>query len=79
VTLRGVTRQVALRARFEGRTRDPWGGERLGFSATTRLNRKDFDLKWNVALEAGAVLVGEEVRLTIDAQLVKLEAGARAA
>jgi polyisoprenoid-binding protein YceI len=71
LTIRGVTRRVTLDARFEGYNRDPWGGERLGFSATAKLNRKDFDLKWNVALEAGGWLVGDDVRITIDAQLVK--------
>jgi polyisoprenoid-binding protein YceI len=71
LTIRGVTRRMVLNARFEGHTRDPWGGERLGFSATTKLNRKDFDLRWNVALEAGGWLVGDDVRITIDAQLVK--------
>jgi polyisoprenoid-binding protein YceI len=79
LTIRGITREVVLDAEFEGHTKDPWGGERLGFSATTRINRKDFDLKWNVALETGGVLVGDEVRLTIDTQLVKEQAAAQAA
>ncbi len=71
LTIRGVSREVALEARFEGRTKDPWGGERAGFSATTKLNRHDFDLRWNVALETGGVLVGNEVKVSIDAELVK--------
>ena len=79
LTIRGVTREVALDASFEGQTKDPWGGERLGFSATARLNRKDFDLRWNVALEAGGVLVGDDVRIMIDAQLVKQQAASQAA
>jgi polyisoprenoid-binding protein YceI len=78
LTIRGITREVALKAKFEGRTQDPWGGERAGFSATAKLNRHDFNLRWNVALETGGVLVGDEVRLSIDAQLVR-QAEAKAA
>lgn len=71
LTIRGVTREVALDVTAEGGTRDPWGGERLGFSAAARINRKDFGLEWNMALETGGVVVGEEVRLTLDVELVK--------
>ncbi len=78
LTIRGVTHEVALKAKFEGRTKDPWGGDRAGFSATAKLNRHDFDLRWNVALETGGVLVGDEVKLSIDAQLV-MQAEAKAA
>jgi polyisoprenoid-binding protein YceI len=77
LTIHGVTRQVKLNAAFEGQTTDPWGGERVGFSATGKLNRKDFDLRWNVALEAGGWLVGDEVKLLIDAELVKSGIGNR--
>jgi polyisoprenoid-binding protein YceI len=71
--IRGVKRRIVLDCRFEGHTpRDPWGGERLGFSASGKLNRKDFDLRWNVALEAGGWLVGDDVKLMIDAQLVRV-------
>lgn len=71
LTIRGVTREVALDVTAEGSTRDPWGGERLGFSAVARVNRKDFGLEWNMALETGGVVVGDEVRLSLDVELVK--------
>lgn len=71
LTIRGTTRRIALDVVNEGTARDPWGGERLGVTATTRLSRKDFGLEWNVALETGGVLVGDEVRISIEAQLVR--------
>ena len=70
LTIRGVTREVTLAARLEGRTRDPWGNERAGFSATGKINRHEFGLNWNQALETGGVMVGDEVKLTIDVELV---------
>ena len=69
--IRGVTRPVTLHVINEGRVRDPWGNERVGYTATTSIHRKDFGLEWNVALEAGGVLVGDEVRITIETELVK--------
>jgi polyisoprenoid-binding protein YceI len=71
LTIRGVTRPVTLLVERGGRVRDPWGNERLGFSATTRLNRKDFGLHWNQALETGGVLVGDEVKVTVELELVR--------
>ena len=71
LTIRGVTRPVTLQVETGGRVRDPWGNERLGFSATTRLNRKDFGLLWNQALETGGVLVGDEVKVSVELELVK--------
>lgn len=71
LTIRGVTRPVTLRATEEGRTRDPWGGERIGFSASTKINRRDFGLTWNQVLEAGGFAVGDEVKITVDVELVK--------
>ena len=71
LTIRDVTREVVLEAREEGRGRDPWGGERAGFSASTRIKRGDYGLKWNQALETGGVLVGEEVRISVEAELVR--------
>lgn len=79
LTIRGVTREVALTASLEGRTRDPWGNERAGFSATGKVNRHDFGLTWNQALESGGVMVGDEVKLTIDVELVHQVAAASAA
>lgn len=71
LTIRGVTRPVTLHVINEGRAKDPWGNERAGYTATTTINRKDFGLEWNVALEAGGVLVGDEVRITIETELVR--------
>jgi polyisoprenoid-binding protein YceI len=71
LTIRGVTREVVLHVTDEGRVRDPWGGERAGFSATTTINRADFGLTWNAALETGGVVVGDTVRISIDVELVK--------
>ena len=72
LTIRGVTRNVVFT--FEGPTppaKDPWGSTRLGLSATTKINRKDFGLTWNTVLETGSILVGDEVTLTLDVQFVK--------
>ena len=71
LTIHGVTREVTLQV--EGPTtpmKDPWGFTRVGASATTKINRKDFGLTWNQALEAGGVLVGDEVKISIDVELV---------
>lgn len=70
LTIRGVTRDVTLNATLEGRTKDPWGNERAGFSASGKINRHEFGLNWNQALETGGVMVGDEVKLTIDVELV---------
>jgi polyisoprenoid-binding protein YceI len=70
LTLRGVTREVTLAVTAEGRGRDPWGGERAGFSATTRISRKDFGLTWNQLLETGGVAVSDEVKISIDLEIV---------
>jgi polyisoprenoid-binding protein YceI len=72
LTIRGVTRKV--RFAVEGPTppaKDPWGNTRIGISASTKINRKDFGLTWNAALETGGILVGDEVTITLDAQFVK--------
>ena len=71
LTIRGVTRQITLDVTEEGRGRDPWGGERAGFSATTKINRRDFGLTWNQALETGGVVVGDEIKITVDAEFVR--------
>ena len=69
LTMHGVTREVALDVTFEGQTRDPYGLNRAGFTATGKLNRSDYGLTWNQALETGGVVVGDEIKLTIDAQI----------
>ena len=72
LTLHGITHNVVFDV--EGPTppaKDPWGNTRIGLSATTKINRKDFGLTWNAALETGGILVGEEVTITLDVQFVK--------
>jgi polyisoprenoid-binding protein YceI len=72
LTIRGVTRNVTFNV--EGPTspaKDPWGNTRVAVSATTKINRKDFGLTWNAALETGGILVGEEITITLDVQFVK--------
>jgi polyisoprenoid-binding protein YceI len=70
LTIKGVTKPVTFDLDFGGVSADPWGGTRAGFEATTEINRKDFDLSWNVAIEGGGVLVGEKVKIALDVQLV---------
>lgn len=72
LTLHGVTKPVTFAV--EGPSapaKDPWGNERIGLSATAKINRKDFGLTWNAALETGGVLVGEDVAITLDVQFIK--------
>jgi polyisoprenoid-binding protein YceI len=71
LTIRGVTREVVLTASEEGRTKDPWGNNRVAYSATTKINRKDFGLTWNQVLETGGVVVGDEIRISLDVELVQ--------
>lgn len=70
LTIHGVTRQVDLAVDFEGYVRDPWGGDRAIFSASTEVNREDFGVTWNVALEAGGVLVSKDIKISIDIETV---------
>jgi polyisoprenoid-binding protein YceI len=72
LTIRGVTRSVVFNV--EGPSpavKDPWGNTRMGLSATTKINRKDFGLTWNSALETGGILVGDDITITLDVQFVK--------
>ncbi len=71
LTVKGVTRQVEFALEFDGVTADPWGGTRAAFTAETEINRRDFGLEWNVALETGGVLVGDKVKVQLDIQVVK--------
>jgi polyisoprenoid-binding protein YceI len=70
LTLRGISREVVLEARFEGTGTDPWGNTRSGFSAVTSIDRRDFGLTWSQALETGGVLVGHEVKIDLQVQAV---------
>ena len=72
LTIHGVTHQVVFNA--EGPTaagKDPWGNTRVGLSAVTKINRKDYGLTWNSALETGGILVGEDITITLDVQFIK--------
>jgi len=72
LTIHGVTREVVFKV--EGPTapgKDPWGNTRIGLSATTKINRKDYGLTWNAALETGGILVGDDISITLDLQFVK--------
>lgn len=71
LTMHGVTKEVALAVTSEGRARDPWGGERAGFTATATVKRSDFGLTWNQALETGGVLVGDDIKISLDVELLK--------
>jgi len=70
LTIKGVSKPVSFDLEFGGVSADPWGGTRAGFEASTEINRKDFGLSWNVAVEGGGVLVGEKVKIVLDVQLV---------
>lgn len=71
LTIRGTTRPVTLAVEFEGGATDPWGNTRIGFSATTEVDREEFGLTWNQALETGGWLVGKQVRIELSAEAVK--------
>lgn len=73
LTIRDVTREVVLDVKERGTVRDPWGGQRAGYAATTKIDRKDFGLTWNQALETGGVLVGDEVEISLEAELILQE------
>ena len=71
-TLHGVTKEVVLNLEGPaGESKDPWGNIRKGATATTKINRKDFGLKWNQALETGGVLVGDDVEITLEVEMIK--------
>jgi polyisoprenoid-binding protein YceI len=70
VTIHGVTKEITLDASFNGEGKDPWGNRRVSFDAETKLNRKDYDLTWNQALEAGGFILGDEVKLEIGVEAV---------
>ena len=74
LTIRGVTREVELEITFTGSAVDPWGKTRAGFEGRTTVNRKDWGLTWNVALEAGGILVSDKVKLSLDVAAVKRDA-----
>lgn len=72
LTIHGVTKSITLDVEGPSKEmKDPWGNVKIGASATTKIKRKDFGLTWNAALEAGGVLVGDDVNITLDVQFVK--------
>lgn len=71
LTIRNVTREVVLIVEFNGMAKSPWGTTSAGFSAETKINRKDWGLEWNKTLETGGVLVSDEITISIDLELVK--------
>ena len=72
MTIKGITKEVTLALDYNGKGVDPWGNVKHGFEISGKINRNDFGLTWNAALEAGGVLVSEEVTLTIDIQAVEV-------
>jgi polyisoprenoid-binding protein YceI len=72
LTIRGTTKPVVLDTTYEGRGNDPYGNEHAGFTAKTTINRKDWGLEWNVALETGGMLVGDTVKIELEVELVKV-------
>ena len=71
LTIRGTTRPVTLDVEFEGTATDPWGNTKVGFSATTEIDREEFGLTWNQALETGGVLVGKRIQVELEVQAVR--------
>ncbi|HEX9029615.1 MAG TPA: YceI family protein [Anaerolineales bacterium] len=71
LTIRDITRPVVLDVEYSGLARSPYGTVSAGFSASTKINRKDWDLTWNFALETGGVLVGDEIKVNIDVELIR--------
>lgn len=71
LTIRGVTKHITLDVELNGIGKDPWGNTKAGFTVRGKINRKDFGLNWNAALETGGVLVGDEVKILCEIQLIK--------
>ena len=71
LTMHGVTHTIELQGQYLGEGQDPWGGTRVAFEAEAKLNRKDYGLSWNTVLEAGGVLVSEEVQIVLEVQAVE--------
>jgi polyisoprenoid-binding protein YceI len=69
LTMRGVSKEITIPVEFGGFAADPWGNQKAGFETTVKVNRKDYGINWNAALETGGFLVGDEVKITISLQL----------
>jgi polyisoprenoid-binding protein YceI len=70
LTIRGITKPVTLKTEYNGQTSDPWGGQRAFFSAETKIDREDWGLTWNTALEAGGWMVGKDIKLSLEIESV---------
>jgi len=71
LTIRDITRPITLDVTFEGQTKDPWGGERVGFSATGKLDRREYGLTWNMILESGGLTVGNDIKIHLEVEAIK--------
>ena len=71
LTIRDVTKEVVLNVEYNGSAKSPWGTTSAGFSASSRINRRDYNLSWNVALETGGMLVGEDIHINIELEIVQ--------
>jgi polyisoprenoid-binding protein YceI len=78
LTIHGITKEVTLNASFNGEGKDPWGNRRVSVSAEAKVNRKDFDLTWNQALEAGGFILGDDVKIEIDLEAIPAQTPAEA-
>jgi polyisoprenoid-binding protein YceI len=76
--LKGITKQVKLNVEYSGTTKDPWGNQKAGFVITGKINRNDFGLNFNAALETGGLVLAEEVKINSEVQLVKQAAAVAA-
>jgi len=76
-TMHGVTKEVTLPVAFNGTAKDPWGGQRAGFSTETTINRKDYGIVWNKALDNGGALLGDDVKVAISLEAVKAKEAAK--
>jgi polyisoprenoid-binding protein YceI len=74
LTIRNVSREVVLDVEYSGQAKSPWGTTSAGFSASTTINRKDWNLAWNQVLETGGVLVGDQIKIAIEIEVVKQQA-----
>jgi polyisoprenoid-binding protein YceI len=73
LTVRGITKNIKLDVEFGGIVKDPWGNTKAGFTVTGKINRKDFGLTWNAATEAGGLVVGDEVKINCDIELLEVK------
>jgi len=76
LAIHGVTKEVVLDAKFEGKGQDPWGGQRVAFAAKASVNRQDFGLKWNQVLEAGGLLVSDKIEIELEVEAIQQAAKA---